>query len=285
MQLKRFENVEEFYKLAEPFLLEREAEHNLILGICANLRRSPASSLQPQPYLAIIQKEDVVVAVAVMTPPRNLVLSHTMAPECLSLFVSDLCAEYQTLPGVLGPSKISKAFAEHWQKLSTQPYRLGIKQRIYQLNAVKPVVGASGQLRRATEVDRDLLISWISAFNREALGEDDASGVENVVNWFFKIGADMGGLYLWQDQRPVSMAGYSGPTPNGIRINAVYTPPEHRRRGYASACVAALSQLLLDSGRKFCFLFTDLSNPSSNHIYQVIGYTPVCDVDEYKFIT
>ena len=49
------------------------------------------------------------------------------------------------------------------------------------------------------------------------------------------------------------------------------------------ATVAALSQLLLDSGRKFCFLFTDLSNPTSNHIYQAIGYRPVCDVDEYRF--
>jgi predicted GNAT family acetyltransferase len=79
------------------------------------------------------------------------------------------------------------------------------------------------------------------------------------------------------------MAGSTGPTPHGIRIGAVYTPPEYRQRGYASACVAYLSQMMLDSGRKFCFLFTDLSNPTSNHIYQQIGYEPVCDVDNYVF--
>jgi predicted GNAT family acetyltransferase len=85
------------------------------------------------------------------------------------------------------------------------------------------------------------------------------------------------------DDRPVSLAGYGGPTRHGIRIGPVYTPPAERRRGYASACVAALSQQLLDRGRRFCFLFTDLANPTSNHIYQQIGYRPVSDVDEYRF--
>ena len=79
------------------------------------------------------------------------------------------------------------------------------------------------------------------------------------------------------------MCGVGGPTPNGIRIGPVYTPPEFRGRGYASACVAAASQLQLDAGRRFCFLFADLSNPTSNHIYQEIGYEPVGDVDRYVF--
>jgi predicted GNAT family acetyltransferase len=79
------------------------------------------------------------------------------------------------------------------------------------------------------------------------------------------------------------MAGASGPTPKGIRIGAVYTPKALRRRGYASTLVAALSQAQLTAGRTFCFLFTDLANPTSNKIYQDIGYMPVCDVDEYRF--
>ena len=81
------------------------------------------------------------------------------------------------------------------------------------------------------------------------------------------------------------MAGYAGPTPNGIRIGAVYTPPDLRRQGFASAVTASLSQHLLDQGRKFCFLFTDLLNPTSNKIYQQVGYRPVSDVDRYDFIT
>ena len=80
------------------------------------------------------------------------------------------------------------------------------------------------------------------------------------------------------------MAGASGRTPNGIRVGAVYTPPEKRRRGYASALVAALSQEQLDGGKKFCFLYTELANATSNKIYQQVGYEPVSDVDEYGFV-
>jgi predicted GNAT family acetyltransferase len=79
------------------------------------------------------------------------------------------------------------------------------------------------------------------------------------------------------------MVGYSGPTPNGIRIAPVYTPPELRGGGYASACTAETTRRLLKDGRRFCFLYTDLANPTSNSIYQRIGYRPVCDVDQYRF--
>ena len=82
---------------------------------------------------------------------------------------------------------------------------------------------------------------------------------------------------------PTCFAGFGGRTPNGIRIGPVYTPPEQRRRGYGSALTAALTQQLLDGGRRFCFLFTDLANPTSNSIYQRIGYRPVTDVDLWAF--
>ena len=80
------------------------------------------------------------------------------------------------------------------------------------------------------------------------------------------------------------MAGWSGPTAHGIRVNAVYTPVELRGQGYASATVAALSQLLLDRGYRFCCLYTDLSNPTSNAIYKRIGYDPVTDSSVYRLI-
>lgn len=76
----------------------------------------------------------------------------------------------------------------------------------------------------------------------------------------------------------------AGKTPNGNLVNFVYTPPHLRRRGYATECVAHLSKRLLEEGNKFCFLFTDLSNLISNSIYQKIGYRPIIDVDQYKFL-
>ena len=93
-----------------------------------------------------------------------------------------------------------------------------------------------------------------------------------------RLGARDGGFLLWEDGgEPVSAAGWGGPTPNGIRIGPVYTPPELRGRGYATALTAELSQRLLDEGRRFCFLFTDLANPTSNGIYERIGYVRVAE--------
>jgi predicted GNAT family acetyltransferase len=92
-----------------------------------------------------------------------------------------------------------------------------------------------------------------------------------------------GRLYLWCDKVPVSMAWKARPTKSGVVVSGVYTPPEHRRRGYATCCVAALSQRLLDTGYTYCTLYTDLANPTSNSIYRKIGYQPVCESMMYRF--
>ena len=92
-----------------------------------------------------------------------------------------------------------------------------------------------------------------------------------------------GGVAIWEDGEAVSLSGYGARTPHGIRIGPVYTPPELRGRGYASALVASLTQQLLSGGRDFCFLFTDLANPTSNSIYQRVGYRPVTDIEVWKF--
>jgi predicted GNAT family acetyltransferase len=73
-----------------------------------------------------------------------------------------------------------------------------------------------------------------------------------------------GALFLWDDGTPRAMAARNRPTPNGECVSYVYTPPEHRNHGFASAVVARLSQKILDDGKSFCTLFTDLSNPTSN---------------------
>ncbi len=91
-------------------------------------------------------------------------------------------------------------------------------------------------------------------------------------------------MRLWIDDGvPVSMTGFGAATPNGQRVGPVYTPPDRRGRGYASNLVAQGSQAALDAGRRFLFLFTDLANPTSNKIYQAIGYEPVTDIDRYSF--
>jgi predicted GNAT family acetyltransferase len=142
--------------------------------------------------------------------------------------------------------------------------------------------GVPGALRLATEADRGLLRAWVAAFLVEAFGRSDPEQAVVLVDRSFRAGTRT--WYLWEDDGPVSVAAAGGPTPNGIRIGPVYTPPEHRRRGYASALTAATSQAELVKGRRFIFLFTDLSNPTSNMIYQAIGYEPVIDVDQIAFV-
>jgi predicted GNAT family acetyltransferase len=187
------------------------------------------------------------------------------------------------LPGVSGLPENCQAFATLWQELSRQPYHRSMAQRIYQLEKVNPIAPVTGRFRRARESDRRLLLDWMIAFSVEAFEGTDPDVARLERNVESMLTSKIRGAYIWDDGQPVSFSAYGGPTPHGCRLGPVYTPPEYRGKGYASACVATLSQHLLDTGRKFVFLYTDLANPTSNHIYQVIGYNPVCDADVYEF--
>jgi predicted GNAT family acetyltransferase len=284
MQVRHFTTAQDFLDRATPFLATREAEHNRVFGICNNIAQGAAHFDEPM-YFATVEDGGRVTGAAIRTPPFQLHLSR-MDPGVLPLLASDVMAALGAIPAVVGETALSRAFAEEWSRITGLTYHVGMETRIFQLTAVRPVKEASGSFRRAQEGDRDLLVEWMEAFHSEALGHSvshsDRERVASEVELDLRGGPR--GLYLWEDDgAPVSMAGYSGPTPNGIRVLGVYTPPRLRGRGYATTCVAALSRRLLEGGRKFVFLFTDLTNPTSNHIYQEIGYEPVCDVTEYRF--
>jgi predicted GNAT family acetyltransferase len=157
-------------------------------------------------------------------------------------------------------------------------------ERIFCLERVIPPRSTTGAWRLVEPGDRDVVADWMIAFVSEATPEEPPSlaDARAAIDRWIRQETAFG--YIWLDHgEPVSLAGARGETPNGIRIGPVYTPPAHRGHGYASAVTAAASQDQLDRGRRFCFLFTDLSNPTSNKIYQAIGYEPVCDVDMYSF--
>ncbi len=140
------------------------------------------------------------------------------------------------------------------------------EQRIYALEQLLPHRPTAGGMRLAGDGDRALAIGWTREFTAEAMHQDDADTerIERSVDARLDS-ASPGGIGLWEvDGKPVSLAGFGGPTPNGIRIGPVYTPPEHRGHGYGTAVTAAVSRLLLDRGVRFCFLYTDLANPTSN---------------------
>jgi uncharacterized protein len=284
MHVRRHPTVETFLDRATPFLVEREAEHNRILGICYNIAHG-ASHFDGPNYFATVEDGSRVLGASMRTAPFQLHLSH-MEPACIPVLAADVLDTFGAIPSVVGEVSLSQTFADEWSRLTGLGYRVGVATRLFQLRSVRPVKEADGAFRRAQPGDRDLLVEWLSAFDAEALShttrQRDREQIEAEIDLDLQGGPR--GIYVWEDvDQVVSMAGYSGPTPNGIRVLHVYTPPELRGQGYATTCVAALSQKLLEGGRKFVFLFTDLANPTSNHIYQEIGYEPVCDLTEFVF--
>lgn len=280
LSVERFGTAQAFLETAGDFLAEREAEHNLIFGICANLRADPGSPSVP-PYLAAVSADGRVVAAGVMTPPWNFVLSCVDEPDAVTALAADLDAAGVSVPGTTSAVDSAQRFARLWCGSHGLTPRLVMAERIYRLERVIAPARVTGKARVATEADRELLVTWVDAFIAEALEPRSPEEASVLVDRSFRTGSRT--WYVWEDGEPVSVAAAGGPTPNGIRIGPVYTPPDLRRRGYASAVTAHASQAELDKGRRFIFLFTNLSNPTSNKIYQEIGYEPVIDVDQLAF--
>ena len=280
-EVRRFEHAREFLAEAGAYLDAREAEHNLLLGLAGVLTARP-NLYGSTPYFAAVQRDGAVVAAALRTPPHNLVLSEVAEPAAIDALANDAVEAFGELPGVVGPTEASRRFAELWSEATGRRAERGMAERIFRAETVRPPRGVPGSMRRATAADRSLLVEWFTAFEEEAIEGRTVRPAEDAVEDYLTRGDD-GGAYLWEDGELVSLAGCGNPTPNGIRIGPVYTPPARRGRGYASALTAEVTSLLLSSGRRFCFLFTDLANPTSNRIYQRIGYEPVSAVDEYRF--
>ncbi len=280
MEVHRYDEVADFLEDAGEFLAAREAEHNLILGLSSRLRQDPLA-FGEAPYLAVVEDSRRVVAAALRTPPHNLVLSEIDDRAALEPLCADVLLAFGALPGATGPTEDVARFVELWETTTGARGRRAIAERIFRAEKVEPPRGVAGLMRPYAEPDRELALRWLDAFGTEALPDSHpgspAGALEN------RLADHEGGYVFWEDGEPVCIAGFGGPTPNGIRIGPVYTPPDLRGRGYGSALTAALTQQLLDGGRRFCFLFTDLSNPTSNSIYQRIGYRPVSDVDLWAF--
>jgi len=282
LDVTRPRDPKEFEDQAGAFLATREAENNLILGLITGLKAGRTFGPE-QPFFVVVRDGAAVVGAAMRTPPLNLILAAGTADRALASILERLEGEASEIPGMSGPKALVGEAARLWSVRHGASARIAMAQRIYQLTALVPTRPVPGRMRVARVEDRALLATWFQGFVRESMPDQDDSleHVGETADYWVRGG----GLRVWEDQVPVSMAGASGATPNGIRVGAVYTPPQKRRRGYASALVAALSQEQLDAGRKFCFLYTDLANPTSNKIYREIGYEPVMDVDEYRFTT
>ena len=285
MQVQPFATGDDFKRDVWPFLLEREAVNNLIIGISGTIAEHPNAYGDAPPYLAAVYDDaGRVVAAAVRTPPRGVILSHDAPEPALKALAADLHAVYSAaMRGCVATSPTDERFAAIWRTLTGCTVRIEMAQRIYRCATVTPPPHVSGAARTATRDDLDLLADWYHSFAVEATPEqysrDDAiQAVERLLTTPERE------IVVWEDGGAlVAMAAATGPTPHGMRVGPVYTPPDQRRRRYGAAVTAAVTRRQFDAGRQFCFLYTDLSNPTSNSIYMKIGYEPVCDSSQIAF--
>lgn len=278
VETRRFDSGEAFVEVCGSFLEAREPEHQLTLGVLGDaLARG---EFPDDGALVAALAGGRVVATAIWTPPWNVILSEVDDEQAIEALADALAGD--DLGGVSGPVEHAEALARAWVDRTGATYVAEMRQRSYALETVVPPVGVPGRLRLVRENDRNVMTEWMTSFDTEAMGsEAGRRDMKPLVDELLEASNRTG--YIWEDDAPASMCQASGATPHGIRIGAVYTPPQQRRRGYASALVAAVSQAELDKGRRWCFLFTDLANPTSNRIYQAIGYRPVRYVGMFRF--
>lgn len=287
MELTRVESAAAFRERALSFLLSREAEHNLLLSALGKLAAADAPAA-PEAYFAVVDEESRVVAAAVMAPSANLFVSVVEDDRALALLAADLRDAERPVPGVVAPSAVARGFVDRFAALTGRPASRYMALRLFRLEQVSPPTAVPGTMRRMAEEDRAVVRRWMVEFIRDANLRDavpDEAEQDRIVDGRLALPPDQApGLYVWEAAgQVVSMANVVDRTPSGKHVNGVFTPAAQRRRGYASALVAEVSRRVLDGGHAFVTLFTDLTNPTSNRIYQAVGFRPVCDVDDYRF--
>ena len=281
MQYTQYNRADAFLERMGDYFERTEALNGLMFGLCLQLKNDPSRYGEQQPLFAVVEEDGVIHLAALMTPPYKLQLCTPTgyAVQSIETLAHGLMANKWDVPAVVAEKHLAKSFAHAWGTYQKCRHHEGQNLRIHELRHVQPIAYAHGEFRQAEPQDIETVIAWMWAFHRDCFGTDAPERSTRLTEQRVRNGE----VFFWRDPLPVSMAARSRPTPNGESVGLVYTPPEHRGQGYATSVVAALSQRLLDDGKQFCCLFTDLANPTSNSIYRKIGYVPVADVVDIHF--
>jgi predicted GNAT family acetyltransferase len=267
--------------------LDRDPIRNNVL--CTSVEAACAEERPDWRWVRVLADGELV-GVAMRTPPRGPLLSDLPEPAARAL-AAHFAGTDAVVPSVGGPEAATTAFADHYAGLTGAEPRRGSAMRLFRLDRVAAPAGVPGHSRPATLADRGRILAWLDAFFAETLpaevrderGEREAAldrrFAQGHLMWFWEV-AGIPVSFAWRS--PLA-ARTRWPRTSVVRVSAVYTPPEQRGHGYASANVAAVSQRGLDAGARACMLYTDAANPTSNKIYQQIGYRLVCTAQEWRF--
>lgn len=253
------------------WLEERPAVNNLLLGLLYRIAKRESAGGEVDAIMGGVWEDGLQKVAFLQTPPRELVVATAKEgfDPALEAAIAWIHAHHPTVKGVVGPVKAADVMGRIFQ----QEMRLGFLQRILQADQLLPAKPCPGQMRLSMPEDLHLLAGWFRAFFEESL-PDPLPEAESIQLAKAKI-MDKG-TWIWEvDGEAVSMAGVERPTRTGITVVLVYTPHAHRGRGYASNLVAGITDLQFRSGRKFLCLYTDAANPTSNKIYEALGYYQV----------
>jgi predicted GNAT family acetyltransferase len=265
------QNVKVALTEAGAFLRSDPVQHNLVLTLL------DTRAAHPEPGRYAWVRDGAEVTGAIVQSPLVLHAAVTAIPAAATeALVDELVAAWSDLGGVFGPADTVARFAGHWAE------RLGVAaapvegQRLYALDSLDPPVGVAGSLRRAIDADAGLVLKWVRGFLHD-------TGAPPIIEEAIRRRLDAGLIWIWEHQDPVSMASHTPAVAGVSRIGGVYTPPEHRGHGYATACTAAVTEAALQAGAQQCVLYTQLANPQSNAIYRSLGYKPVSENLRYRF--
>ncbi|WP_144475437.1 GNAT family N-acetyltransferase [Cytobacillus oceanisediminis] len=269
IKLQKYENPLQFKEEVTAFLKQDEVVNNLSLGVLNSAGKPPL-------LMAVVKRDEEIVWVMLQTQPDKIILSKaaSFSPDELRQIAQRMHHELERIPGLIGDRKLIIELSGYLSKLRDVTATVEMNQGLYKLDKVKKNIVSKGRPRVLPGEEHALVKEWVYQFCEDVNLPITMDEAEAKADELIRRGRLLG----WEvEGEIVSMANASRPTERNININFVYTPIKHRQKGFASDCVAALSQMMLDQGYQTTSLYTDLSNPTSNKIYQEIGYEWVAE--------
>jgi predicted GNAT family acetyltransferase len=283
MHLEFTEDPDHFLTEAAAHLAADPVVTTVISTVTARLATHPMTDA-PHCWWAIVREGEDVVGVAMRTAPFVPYPAYVlpMPDEAARALARLLHERGEELGGVNGALPAAQLVAEETARLAGRSVRVGEHTRLFELGELVVPPAPAGRLRLAETVDAELCLAWFRAFATDAAEQAGRTGKHAMVDFTLediRVRIDEGLLWLWEDEdgTPVHLTGANLPANGVTRIGPVYTPREHRGRGYASRAVAGVSAGYLADGVRCC-LFTDQANPVSNRIYEALGYRAVVDM-------
>ncbi|MDW0112780.1 GNAT family N-acetyltransferase [Sporosarcina saromensis] len=274
MQWTRYHDAEKFASIAEPIVMKQEDVFSLFLGVLQAIKQGKYKN----PFLATVEEGNDILAIVQMTPPHPLnvvIVNESRMEEVIAFLIHNLVASNVEVPGVISLKPWASLFASEWCTTTGQQQKLLMDQGLYRLDEVDDSLQLSpGEWRFATEEDSPLIEEWITLFEEDThLPKSPQSTVKERAATFIAARE----IFLWVNGgEVVSMMKKARPTENSVTISLVFTPKAERKKGYARTMVLEGSKELLKD-YQFCVLYTDMLNPTSNKIYQEIGYKRIAD--------